>query len=62
LTALQKAGEAGLTRTEIYHLFGNHAKSNDIEHALMTLFSEGRASKSAEETGGRPTERWRFVQ
>jgi hypothetical protein len=62
VTALQKAGEAGLTRTEIYHLFGNHAKSNDIERALMTLFTEGRASKTPEETGGRPTERWRFVQ
>ena len=62
VTALQKAADAGLTRTEIYHLFGNHAKSNDIERALMTLLTEGRASKTAEETGGRPTERWRFVQ
>ena len=62
VTAIQKAGDAGLTRTEIYHLFSNHTKSKEVERALMTLFTEGRASKTPEETGGRPTERWWFVR
>ena len=62
VTSLQKAGDAGLTRTEIYHLFSNHTKSKEVERALMTLFTEGRASKTPEETGGRPTERWWFVR
>lgn len=59
--ALQNASD-GLTRTEIHQLFSGHAKSGDIEKALMPLLGQGRVSKSIEETGGRPTERWRFVR
>ncbi len=61
LQALQNSSD-GLTRTEIYHLFSGHVKSGDIERALMPLLGQGRVSKTAEETGGRPTERWRFVR
>lgn len=59
--ALQNA-DGGLTRTEIHHLFSGHVKSGDIEKALMPLLGQGRVSKTLEETGGRPTERWRFVR
>jgi hypothetical protein len=58
--ALQNAGDGGLTRTEIRNLFSGHASSHEIERALMTLLSQGRASRASEETGGRSIERWTF--
>lgn len=60
--ALRNASEGGLTRAEIHRLFSGHTKSSEIERALLTLLSQGRASRTVEETGGRPTERWRFVK
>ena len=60
--ALRNAGEGGLTRAEIHRLFSGHTKSPEIERALVSLLSQGRASRTFEETGGRPTERWRFVR
>jgi hypothetical protein len=58
--ALRNAGTGGMTRTEIHHLFSGHTKSHEIERALMTLLSQGRASRTFEDTGGRRIERWRF--
>jgi Protein of unknown function (DUF3987) len=58
--ALRNAGTGGMTRTEIHHLFSGHAKSHEIERALMTLLSQGRASRTFEDTGGRRIERWSF--
>jgi hypothetical protein len=60
--ALQNAGDGGLTRTEIHNLFSRHTKSSEVEGALMTLLSQGRASRTFEDTGGRPIERWGFVR
>jgi hypothetical protein len=51
-----------MTRTEINRLFSGHAKHEEIERALVTLLGKGRASRIYEETGGRSTERWRFVR
>jgi hypothetical protein len=60
--ALRNAGTGGMTRTEIHHLFSGHTKSHEIERALMTLLSQGRALRTFEDTGGRRIERWRFVR
>ena len=60
VSALRNAGDGGLTRTEIRDLFSGHTKSNEVERALMTLLSQGSASRTSEETGGRPIERWTF--
>jgi hypothetical protein len=60
--ALQNAGDAGVTRTEIYNLFSDHTKAGVIERVLMALLDQGRVSKTSEDTGGRPIERWRLVK
>ena len=60
--ALTERRDGWYDEDEIHHLFSGHTKSHEIEHALMTLLSQGRASRIYEETGGRSTERWRFVR
>ena len=60
LEALRDAGEAGMTRSEIYDLFGRNQRRNQIGAVLRNLESLGRARKQADkhEGPGRPTERW----
>lgn len=55
---LQRSPE-GLTRTEIRDLFGRHQHAGAIERALAALRSRGQVTMTPEDTGGRPTERWR---
>jgi hypothetical protein len=53
-----RANPEGLTRTQIRDLFSRHKPESEIGRALGTLQKHGRAECSAEETGGRPSERW----
>ncbi len=51
---------AGLTKTDIMHLFKRHKSSEEIERSLSLLERHGRVTKRTESTGGRPAERWFF--
>jgi hypothetical protein len=62
VNALRNAGDGSLTRTEIHRAFSGHTSRGEIERSLMTLLSQGRASRIFEKTDGRPVERWRFVR
>jgi hypothetical protein len=56
--ALQTAGTAGMTRTDLYLFFAKHKKSDEILRGLTILHKEGRARFDKEPTAGKPTERW----
>ena len=47
LLALRQAREDGMTRTEIYKLFGNNQESKKIASALQTLATAGKARQIA---------------
>ena len=57
LRALQTSPK-GLTRTEIYNLFGRHQSRDRIAAALQLLTAMGRARHEAKGTEGRPVETW----
>jgi len=46
-------------KTEISNLFEGHVKASRIDIALRLLERDGRAEMFKQQTGGRPTERWR---
>jgi hypothetical protein len=56
--ALRAAGEDGLTRTVIRHLFGRHQAADRIGAALADLLKRGIARSETRSTGGRPVETW----
>jgi hypothetical protein len=60
LGALEDAGEDGMTRAEIYDLFGRNRRRDRIGTVLRGLEEQGRArrQKDKPEGPGRPTERW----
>jgi len=58
IEALRAAGERGMSRTEIRDLFKRHRSADRINGALALLLRAGRVRCAAEDTGGRPTERW----
>jgi hypothetical protein len=60
LSALRKAGKAGVTRTEISGLFARNASSGRISLALSELLELRLAAtkREAPDGGGRPTEIW----
>jgi hypothetical protein len=53
-----RAARDGLTRTEITGLFNRNLAADVIERALGRLAEAGLAFPEAEQTGGRPIERW----
>ena len=53
-----KAAPEGMTRTRISKLFGRHRDAAEIDRALQTLLTGGRARREKETTGGRSAERW----
>jgi hypothetical protein len=55
-----KAAPDGLTRTEIYNLFGRHEKSENIQRATGELLRRGVAGIETIETGGRPIEKLKY--
>jgi hypothetical protein len=60
LEALQAAPN-GLTRTEIYNLFGRHQRSENIQQAIGELLRQGLISIETVETSGRPTEKLKYT-
>jgi hypothetical protein len=58
---LERAGSAGLTRTEISDAFKRHKSAEQIGAALELLRRKGRATCETVSTGGRPTELWKAV-
>jgi hypothetical protein len=58
LRALRRAGDEGLSRTQIRELFGGHKRSQRIDGALALLHALGLAVMARRETGGRPVEVW----
>jgi DNA replicative helicase MCM subunit Mcm2 (Cdc46/Mcm family) len=59
LEALRAAGPAGMSRTDISHLFKRHRSAERIGQALSLLLKSGRAHRKQDnDTGGRPSERW----
>jgi hypothetical protein len=59
LRALQRAGDAGMSRTELRDLFARHRSADQIRRALTMLATSGNARlKARSDTGGRPVEIW----
>lgn len=58
LRAIQGAGTAGMTRTEIRDLFKRHKSAEQITRALDLLARLGYAKSRNEDTGGRAAEIW----
>jgi hypothetical protein len=56
-----KAAPEGLTRTEVSHLFGRHETAHRIQQALAELLQRGFISIETIATGGRPTEKIRYM-
>jgi hypothetical protein len=56
--ALQQAGGAGMTRTDMRDLFGRHQPTERIDVALRTLAATGRVRMQRENTPGRSVEKW----
>jgi predicted transcriptional regulator len=59
---LDRAGDEGLTRTDIRDLFGRNLSADRIGAALDLLRRKGRATCETVSTGGRPTEVWRAAK
>ena len=58
LDAVRSAGNDGMTRTEIFSLFGRHKNADRINRALSMLLAARHMRRESEDTGGRPSERW----
>ena len=61
LQALKKA-PAGMNRSDLSALFGRHQSATAINRALEALKGQRMAACERENTGGRPTERWRAIR
>lgn len=61
LEALARAGERGMTRTEVRDLLGGSATAARLDAALASLVAAGRVTESREETRGRPRIRYRVA-
>ncbi len=59
---LAKAGDAGLTRTELRDLFNRHITADKLGAALEMLQRKGKATCETVSTGGRPSEIWRATK
>ena len=58
LRALRDAGAHGMSRTDIRDHFKRNKSAADIGHALKLLAQQGLATRTTEQTGSRPLERW----
>ena len=61
LNALKGAGESGMSRSDISHLFGKNKNKVELDAALQVLFSAKLAHRGTIPTGGRPVETWYAV-
>ena len=60
--ALEGAGDAGLTRTELRDEFHRNLSAERIGAALELLKRQGTATCENVKTGGRPTEVWKIAK
>src|SRR3990167_5902568 len=60
-SALEAAGDVGLTRTEIRRVAGNHVTKAQLDGALMVLGFGGEAQKERIHGRGKPVEVWRII-
>lgn len=58
IAAALEEEHGGLTRTDLFHLFGRNRSRDSIDRALVLLEAVGRVRRERVETGGRPAERW----
>jgi hypothetical protein len=61
LRALRSAGASGLTKTDLFNLFGRHLAANKIDAALALLQSAGKVRCTKSSNAGRakrPVEMW----
>ena len=62
LLALRRQGDDGLSRNDIYEMFGRNKSKSAITDALQKLFTAGKATKYKRGNGrGRPEEVWKKV-
>jgi hypothetical protein len=61
ILAALKANQDGLSRTEVYNLFGAHRRADSIQRAIGELMARGLISVETTETGGRPRETLRYT-
>jgi hypothetical protein len=59
LRLIRQAGARGVTRTDVTTYLGRHTPSDRVNRALLLRRTHRLAHPVAEETGGRPAERWR---
>ncbi len=62
LRRLRRAGDVGMTRTEIRDAFNKHQSAERTGAALEMLRARGAATCETVSTGGRPTEVWRVAK
>ena len=62
LAALDDAGSDGLNRTAIHKALSRNRSASQIDRALDLLKGAGRVSSETIQTGGRPSEVWRFAE
>jgi hypothetical protein len=58
---LQTAGDAGLSRTNIWGLFDQHITKRQLEKSLTSLLEKNVIKRESVKTSGRPTEKWYYV-
>jgi len=58
LRLLRESSPDGLTRTDLYNLFGRNRKGSEISASLSLLAEHGLAYNQIEPTEGRKAERW----
>ncbi len=61
ILGLLRSRPEGVTRTEIREHFQRHKRAAETERALTVLEASGLATRTPENTGGRPAERWRAL-
>jgi len=54
MEAIRNAGEAGMSDTDIYGMFGGNKSANERNRAIDLLLNLGRIAKTTEATQGRP--------
>ncbi len=60
-SALRDAGEAGMTRTQIWNLFEQHITKSKLEKSLALLLEKNIVRRESSKTAGRPIEKWFLV-
>src|SRR5262249_6045213 len=58
MRALRAVGAAGMSRSDIFALFGRNLLINKIDIALNRLLTAGKIRRDVQQTAGRPREMW----